>query len=367
MKVAHFITSLNIGGAEKLLSESIPLYKHFCKNVKVLTLKRTNSVFEKKIETLLGDDILCLNSCSVYDPRNIFYIMKYLKDFDLIHVHLFPMLYWVVIAKFLSRANVKLVYTEHSTSNRRRNNLFFKLCDRWIYSKLDFIGCISQGTYSNLVEHLNYTKKNIRVINNGINLDNFESVHPENNIYFKDSFVLIQVSSFRISKDQKTVIKSLSLLPEDIKLLLVGDGDLRLECEQLVDKLGLNARVKFLGNKSEIISLLSMSDLVIQSSNYEGFGLAAVEGMACGKVVIGSDVDGLKEVIDGYGILFPKGDYSSLSDRIKEIHENKILKHKLEIRCKKRSEDFSLTNMVKSYVDVYQLVLNKYFLNNEKK
>lgn len=83
------------------------------------------------------------NTGSVYNPLLVFKIIPYLKKYDLIHAHLFPVLYWVVLAKWISFSKKKIVYTEHNTNNKRREIKLFQKIDRIIYSGLHQIITIS--------------------------------------------------------------------------------------------------------------------------------------------------------------------------------------------------------------------------------
>lgn len=116
------------------------------------------------------------------------------------------------------------------------------------------------------------------------------------------------VARFAPSKDQATIIRALLLLDKDVRVRFVGDGETRPECERLAKELGVEDRVDFMGMQSKIPQLIAESYIGIQSSNWEGFGLTAVEMMACGKPVIATNVDGLKQVVEGTGLLFPVGD-----------------------------------------------------------
>lgn len=360
MRVLHIITSLNIGGAEKLIVDSLPFYLEQGLSVDLLMLQESDTLFKKQIEEKFEGKVRALSKGSPYNPFHIFKLRPIIEQYDLVHVHLFPTLYWVVLASFFSQSNVPLVYTEHSTSNRRRKNKLFKICDKWIYSRLSFIGCISEACYINLKTHLNYKKSTIQVINNGIDLKPFKNIDNSVNAFFDPrSFVLIQVSSFRVQKDQKTVIKALALLPDVIKLVLVGEGPLRNECEELVNELQLKERVCFTGNRKDIPNLFKQADLAIQSSNYEGFGLVSVEAMAAGKAVIASDVEGLNDVVRDYGVLFPKGDSETLAKEIESFYNNIAYRERIEQRCKKRAASFDIIFMIKKYIDVYKSVVNE--------
>lgn len=353
MKLAHIIPNLETGGAEKLIVDSLGYYKNLIERVDLIVLQKTNSPFF--LELSKKYNIISLSEGSVYNPFLIFKLIKYLRRYDIIHLHLFPVLYWGVIAKMISLSTPKLIYTEHSTYNKRREKKILKIVEKIIYNRLDFIGCISAATKKYLIHHLNYKKSNIQVISNGIDLSKFENKESHNYNYFdKGDFILIQVSSFRPQKDQATLIRSLELLPEEIKLLLVGDGALKDDCFELVKKLNLEHRVKFLGIRTDISELLCYADVSVLSSNYEGFGLAAVEGMAAHKPVIASKIEGIDEVVGKFGLLFDRGNEEQLSEMVCKLYYDKEYYKKIADSCYKRSENFNINKMVDSYFNVYK-------------
>ena len=127
MKVLKIISSLNMGGAEKLLIDSVPLYQNANIKVDVLVLSNYKTQFWKKLKMQLKGDLIGLTSKSTYNPFLVFRIIPYLKNYDVVHIHLFPALYWGVLAKWLSFCKAKIIYTEHSTENRRKKYLIFKV------------------------------------------------------------------------------------------------------------------------------------------------------------------------------------------------------------------------------------------------
>lgn len=164
---------------------------------------------------------------------------------------------------------------------------------------------------------------------------------------------IVQIAGFRLQKDQDTLIRSLALLPENYEVYFVGDGERRKECELLTTSLNLSSRIHFLGICDNIPQILKEMDILVMSSHWEGFGLAAVEGMAAGKPVIASDVDGLCEVVKGYGVLFPAGDAQALAKEISYIGENRELYQCVAKRCFQRASDFDISKMVESYAKIY--------------
>src|SRR5690625_3764482 len=126
MKILHVINSLNMGGAEKLVVETVPFYQRKQVSVDVLCLNKTETLLWTILKKDTKTGLKGLTNGSVYNPLLIFKLMSYLKRYDLVHGHLFPALYWLVLAKWLSFSKVKIVYTEHSTDNRRRTVSFFR-------------------------------------------------------------------------------------------------------------------------------------------------------------------------------------------------------------------------------------------------
>ena len=111
-------------------------------------------------------------------------------------------------------------------------------------------------------------------------------------------------------------------LPNDFHLFLVGDGVRRPELEALTQELSLGNRVHLLGLRTDVPNLLHAADYVVMSSHFEGLSLSSVEGMSVGKPFLASDVDGLREVVKGAGILFPHGDSETLAQAISNLADN---------------------------------------------
>lgn len=356
MKVLHIINSLSHGGAEKLIVESLPYYREKIDTVDLLVLKKSDNENQLSIDDNIP--VCYLDVKSYYTPSILFKLIPYIKRYDIVHLHLFPTLYWGVIARALIFSRKpKLIFTEHNTYNRRRDNRIFTILDRIIYKRLDFIGCISEATMINLKIHLNKDSvKNIEVISNGINLSKFYNFKEEriHDYFDPGDFIIIQVSSFREQKDQKTLIRALKLLPDKIKLLLVGEGKLKRENEVLAKELGIADRIRFLGIRNDIPSLLHYSDVCVLSSNYEGFGLAILEGMASKKASIACDIDGISEILKGYGLVFEKNDESQLASLILNLFEDEDFRAKIAKQCYERSKRYDITKMVSRYTEIYE-------------
>lgn len=159
------------------------------------------------------------------------------------------------------------------------------------------------------------------------------------------------VAGFRPQKDHDSLIKAFSYLPEDkYELWIVGDGARSAELEALAKG---KENVKFLGVRSDIPEILNTADIVVMSSHYEGLSLSSVEGMSVGKPFIASDVDGLHEVVDGYGVLVPHQDAKALANEITHLATDTTHYQQVANLCWQRALMFDISKMVEGDEGVF--------------
>ena len=348
MKVAHIISSMKIGGAQRLLSDILPIISESV-DCTLIVFEDVDSDFSRFLRSS-GITIKSIDT-NFRSPKAIFKIRGFIRDFDIVHVHLFPALYWVAIASV--GLSCKLVYTEHSTSNGRRGKWFLKGLEKCIYRKYKRIIAISEQTKDSLLLWIGRNfSDNIVVCPNGINLATYQ-IKPKIDY---SHFSLIMVSRFVLAKDQDTVIRAMQMVDDSIKLYFVGDGERISVCKELTKELNLDDRIFFLGSRSDIPQLVSSADVGIQSSNWEGFGLTAVELMAAGKPVIASDVEGLRQVVEGAGMLFHRGNAEELASKIMDVYQNKVLYNELSQKSIERSKQFDIHKTASNYLEVYNKI-----------
>lgn len=360
MKVLQVINSLDTGGAEKLLLETIPIYNKKGIEVDILLLNEKKTPFLEILKTLNCCKIYAIGTAA-YNPFHIFRLVSFLRKYDIAHVHLFPSQYWIVLAKMLSFSNIKIVVTEHSTTNPRIANYFLSIIDRFIYKFYDKIICITVDVYQIIVKHLKEQKSKCVVIQNGVELQNIYDAQPYtkrmiSGLFTEQDILLLHIAAFNKHKDQKTAIKALKVLPENVKLVFVGDGSLKIDCENFAKELNLINRIVFLGNRTDVPRLLKTVNISILSTNGEGFSLVAIESMAAGIPFIGSDVPGMINVKDA-GILFEKANAEELAFYIRKLIDEKDFYESMVKSGKKRAEQFDIEFMVDKHILLYQTLL----------
>lgn len=360
MKILQVITSLRVGGAEKLIVDMAPLYIEAGHQVDVLLFDGVDTLFKQK---LIQQSIKVISfdiNKSVYSPKFIFKLIPLLKQYDIVHTHNTACQYFVAMASmFISASECpKLVTTEHNTNNRRRNIFGFKYIDKWMYGRYQSIISISEQATQNLIDFIGRNEK-VKTIFNGINIDKFiNAVRLESERNMND-VILCMVAGFREQKDQDTLIRSLKYLPKEFKVWLVGDGVRRPILEHLVTNENLEDKVRFWGIRSDIPQILKTSDIIVMSSHYEGLSLSSIEGMCVGKPFIASDVHGLHEIVNGYGELFPPQNEKKLAEKILILNQDKVYNTIISKKCMERAQQFNIKNTVEKYLDEYNKLIHK--------
>lgn len=364
MRILQVINSMETAGAEKLLSELIPIFN------KSIGVKCDLLVFKSNNERLLKDlkkndnvTVYELESRLLYNPLIIFKLVKFFNGYDIIHSHLFPAQYYVALAKLISLRKTKLVFTEHCTTNTRVENYLFSLLNKHIYRLYNKTICISEEIQKFYLTYTSLDKTFFPMIHNGIDLNRIiNSKKIDLNKFFnksseRNSKFIVQVSAFRKQKDQITLIKSLQFLPENFKVIFIGVGSEINKSKQIVNELSLGNRVVFLGLRNDVSNFLVSSNYNVLSTKYEGMSLSCIEGMASGKPFLASDVPGVTNLVGDYGVLFPLGKYKTLAKKIIELDKDTAYRNSVIQRCKQRASEFSLELMSSKYIKLYQEII----------
>jgi N-acetyl-alpha-D-glucosaminyl L-malate synthase BshA len=188
-------------------------------------------------------------------------------------------------------------------------------------------------------------------------IDAFRKVIAPNN-----EKILMHASNFRKVKRVTDVIEIFAAVQKEIpsKLLMVGDGPERHICEELARELGVVEEIRFLGKQEQIEDILAVSDLFILPSEYESFGLAALEAMAARSVVISTNAGGLNEInIHGEtGYMADIGDIKSMSDYAIELLSNEAQLEKMKAAAYQQALLFDIKNIIPIYEALYGRFIN---------
>lgn len=356
---------MKMGGGQSLLVELAPLQVKKGHKVSILELMPAeDKTLINKVEAG-GVEVFSLKGIkSFYSPTNIFKIIPYLKHYDIVHVHLFPAQYWVGLAKFISRSNTPIITTEHSTKNKRRGKGIFKVVDPFIYNHYEeVVACADKA-----LETFKACYPRVRAISipNGVNIKKYSDAESYSKQKLAgieaETFVATMVARFIPSKRQDTLVEAISLLPNKFHAVLVGgqpnDEGLQ-KIKNLANQLNVSDRIHFLYLRGDVPQILKSSDVIVMSSEYEGLSLSSIEGMAGGKPFIASDVNGLREVVAGAGVLVRCGDAQQLATEIERLSENKDYYSEVVTKCMKRASHYDIQDVAQKYLNEYKRFVEK--------
>ncbi|MGL5052876.1 MAG: glycosyltransferase [Cetobacterium sp.] len=360
MKIAIINHNLGSGGAEKLIYDMALELQVKKIDFSIILLTSIGDIYGKKL-IKEGIDVKFLSAKNdVYSPKNIYRLIKILQKYDIVHVHTYLSQLWVAFASiFLSKLK-KYILTEHSTNNRRRDKKYFRILDRWMYSKYSIIVSISDKVQEELQKWIKINS-NYKVIKNGINIEKYLNAVPKKRSEFnlKDEDKLIcQVARFIPLKNQETTVEALRLLPKNYKIIFLGEGEKKEKIKSLAHKYELEERVKFLGYRSDVPEIIKMCDISVLTSEYEGLPISAIEAMFLNPF-IGSDVSGIKDLVKEKELLFKYQDNKELSKLIKKILEDKNYYQRVKEVCFNNVKCFDIALTTENYIKQYTNLIDK--------
>lgn len=207
-------------------------------------------------------------------------------------------------------------------------------------------------------------KKEIQVIRNFVDVKRFNKkpidafrkvIAPDN------EKIIIHASNFRAIKRVEDVVRIFEKVHRKVscKLLFVGDGPDRPAAEELCRDLGICDDIRFVGKQEQMEEILAIGDLFLLTSEYESFGLAALEAMAAGVPVISTNAGGLPEInIHGEtGYLSNVGDIKSMSAYAIDMLSDEQKLQRFKAAALQQAERFDIHNIIPEYEALYEKAL----------
>lgn len=173
--------------------------------------------------------------------------------------------------------------------------------------------------------------------------------------------ILLHASNFRKIKRVQDVVKIFYEVSKQIpaKLLFVGDGPERSTAEDLARELGVCDEIRFVGKQEQMEDILAIADLFLLTSDYESFGLAALEAMAAGVPVVSTNAGGLREInVDGEtGFMSDVGDVANMSRQALSILKDEKVLRKFKENAAAHARKYDITSIVPIYERLYERFL----------
>lgn len=292
------------------------------------------------------------------------------EKIDILHVHYaIPHAYAGYMAKAMLKEEgieVPMVTTLHGTDiTLVGSHPFYRPAVSFSINNSDVVTSVSESLKRDTLRLFDITKE-INVVPNFIDFDNIDNEFTDCQrglMASEEERIITHISNFRKVKRISDVIEVFHRVQLEIpaKLLMVGEGPERDAAEELVQRLGIEDKVRFLGNSNEIDKILCFSDLFLLPSEAESFGLAALEAMVNRVPVISSNAGGIPEVnVDGVtGYLSNVGNIADMAQNAIRILQDDEVLATFKANARKGAEKFDINKIVPLYEELYETVLEK--------
>ena len=279
---------------------------------------------------------------------------------DIVVLHNFQIIPCILIKIIY---NTKIIFVDHqsSTTKNYRDNIIISVCKLFV----DHFVVLNKDNYKLLHRKFIINKEKITLIPNGINLQFYKNNRRKKKNFFLKIGMAGRINSKRY---HELIIKSLNsktLKHLDINCNFAGEGELKEKLKKIVIDKNLDKKIFFNNNlnKLQLKKWYLNLDLYIQASKGEGLSISILQSMALGIPVLGSNVSGIKNILNekkNIGMLF-ENNKTSLANKIQYFF---LMKHKQRDNISKKQnllvkEKFSEIVMVNRYNELYRMIINK--------
>ena len=345
--ILHISRTMDIGGAERIVYQLSSDLKDEFDSVHVAS---TGGLWESELAAhgIQHHKIIDIDSKNpVTVLKLLFRIHQIIKQkgITIVHTHHRMAAFYIRLLKFVY-PKLTHVYTAHNVFKDKLPLYRFALKN----AKSVAVG---EAVNTNLKEDVGITDS--KVIYNGVILK--ETDNQVDEIISYDGIKLGCIARLSEQKGLTYLLDAMSLLTvKDIRLFIVGDGELRNELENKVEELHLQDSVMFLGYRKDIVECINSFDFLVSSSLFEGLALNIIEAFMNGKTMVATDIPGINEVVnDENGILVPAKNPDALAGAIEKLATDVPLRNRLAFHAKKTYEEkYSYPMFLENYRALYR-------------
>ena len=238
------------------------------------------------------------------------------------------------------------------------NWMIYYPIEKMMASKADVICTVNQEDYKRAQKFKVNRVEYIHGI--GINTSRLTLGEKKNNLraelgMSEDDFIVLSVGELNENKNQKTILKAISLMNDSkVHYILCGKGDQLENLKRLTTELHLEKQVHFLGYRKDVVDICSQADVYVMPSLREGLPVASLEAMYCGLPLVTSNIRGLCDVMENgkSGYMFQPNDWKGFAKGIKTLMRNSEKREKMGKWNKEKVKPFCVEETKKEVVEV---------------
>ncbi|MDA7915249.1 glycosyltransferase [bacterium] len=366
IRVGFVMHAMQVAGAEVLVTQIIEQLSDRI-DATVFCLDALGELGQKLLDA--GIPVIVLNRKPGLDRDVAKRLAREVKSrqIEVLHAHQYTPFFYSALSRMLHRSRTKILFTEHgrhypdivSTKRRMANRLVLQR-----YADISTACCDFSAKALREIEGF---PKAI-TLPNGVDLRGLPKRGPQEKTDQVRQKLGMQpgmpyaacIARFHPVKDHETLIRGWQVVNQSLptaKLLLVGDGECRENCEALCEELGLKDSVEFWGIRHDVPEILRAIDVFALTSVSEAASLTLLEAMASGCPAVLTNVGGNAEhVTHGIeGFLAPRSDSQAIGERLLELLRSPDQCETMGASARRRVErDFDLTSVIKQYADHFQ-------------
>lgn len=364
--IARIITWLPRGGIERRLVALLPRLNTLPFRVSLVCIRERGPLSDELEQA--GVPVLVVPFRSRLELRGLWALAHWMREqgVDLVHSHMYRSNVPATIAARLAGVRHVLCQVHNiDTWETRRQQMM----DHWLLRWRTAMLAVSNEVKRDIVARLHCPPEQVRVLYNGIDIDEYGSVQPDAQLRHELGVpqghrLVVMLARLVAQKKHTRFLQALETIRNELppaSVLLVGDGKLRGELEREVETRHLGDMVSFTGHRSDIPQILALSDLSVLTSDREGFSNTVIESLAAGVPVVATDVGGNSEaIVDGEcGLIVQPDDLTGLAGALKKILTDDTLRHQMSQAARVRAQRFSLENMLDETRRLYLELLTK--------
>lgn len=363
IKICYIIGQLSRAGAERQLFELVKAINRHRFEPIVISLSRGGSWAENMRG--LHIQVIELERKKNREVARLFTLVRLLKEIrpEIVHTYLFSGNSYGRVASILNRVPVIVSSERNLPELGKDKDIFRILVDKLLAPFTDGIICNSYRASHSLREKYFFDHRKLYTIHNGISGDTFLPRDPNGSKNTKT--VIGTVGRLQPQKNHRLFLDVAKIVLDmsgdgNIEFVIAGTGPLMRELRNYSAKLGIEDKVLFLGERSDVPEVLQGLDVFVMTSSYEGLSNTIMEAMSAGLPVVATAVGGNDElVIDrATGFLCPPSDAHKLAERVIHLINNEEEAREMGRNGRRRiTTEFGIEKMVQKTENIYMTLL----------
>ena len=362
----HVVSQLPVGGVENMLLKVVSSYDKKRFRASVCCIRTGGEIADQLKQLGYRVEVFNRMKGHGFDIGAVLALYKFIKK-EKVHIlrtHQYHANLYGRIAGILAGVPVIIPSYHSRYVSPHRPKLHRRLINRLLGFFSDALVAVSGAVASDVLEFDRVPQHKLRVIHNGIMLDDFlrSADRPEMRKRFSlpsDVLLIGSVGRLKPEKGHSLLLEAASRSRHEMAVAIAGEGPLRHDLEDQARRLRITVLLPGMLQPAEIPAFLKALDIFCFPSLWEGMPSALIEAMAAGLPVISSDIPAAREILGDSGMFVKANDAAALSSAIDELVEGAGLREDLVKRGREQCLSFSLQQTVESYQKLFDEIMKR--------